>query len=361
MGPLCEKSKECQRCHLKEGGPAGHSWSFVSCYAPRECSVCGQEAADPAGHTWKDATCTEPKRCTICNYPSGQPLGHDWVGPLCEKSKECQRCHLKEGGPAGHNWKSATCEQPKTCPDCGSTVGDPNGHFFLPWEIAVKVSDKQSGIKQHTCKNCGKTESKAYFYAQELEDDCTSISGSHDYRITDIPSTCVADGEWYRRCTICGSVAEYVFRPKGNGHEWGIEYYSNGKWVAECIHCDDKKSRTAQLEITFESTQKFEAQLKEWGCPEDEAKIYAGCMEDYYKSSTENVKDYRKLCEDNGVYFDDEYGPNIALTLVMYYNLIDRSEAEKAELCEKYGFIPEDFEDRLVPSWGGTKSAPMIP
>lgn len=141
----------------------------ASCTAPgltegKHCSACGvvltaQETVAALGHEFcdwipdKSATCTEP----------GQGI---------RTCSACGETETKEIRPNGHAWTDATCTAPKTCTACGAQSGKPVAHSYGGWS-----ENRETGARERTCADCGKTETAA---------SCV-ICGGYDICISVIP------------------------------------------------------------------------------------------------------------------------------------------------------------------------------
>lgn len=218
--PTCteagSKSGTCSVCKqsVTASIPAtGHSWGDwkettpATCTADgvetRECKNCQKSetrAIKATGHkaseTWtvaKEATCTEAglkeRKCTKCSTvlesESIAVTEHSWGDwketktPTCTEAgleeRKCTKCSQVESRvvDAGHLLSdspekevAATCKEAAyklyLCTKCKDKIkvhyGKPLDHDFGEWEVVTEPTDTEAGVKKHTCKGCGRTE-----------------------------------------------------------------------------------------------------------------------------------------------------------------------------------------------------------
>ena len=157
-----------------------------------KCTACGTLFADEAG-------LTETTKDTVTIAATGHQLtNHPRVEKTCttDGTKEywtCNTCHKvfsDEGGtkettveamiiPKAHvlyaeDWEpDPSASNPATCTTAGTisancrVCGDkmtqessPLGHKFGEWKIVTEPTDTEAGVKKHTCKRCGHTETE---------------------------------------------------------------------------------------------------------------------------------------------------------------------------------------------------------
>ena len=285
-----------------------HNITYATCQYSTHCKICGEIMGGKVdcsygqfqnlpegctdGTSWEECRwCHDTRNVKILEAPHNYETALTHVDPTCSDCGvdyyQCQDCEKQDVktiypiNPAAHKWGPATDKNLEICEFCGDIRCKDNKHFYYPWEIKEEASLEHDGIKIHTCKACGKTETEPYNCFTGLHNACPSPdspAGNHSYSETDIPATCTKSGEWYIRCDYCQEVFEYVFREPTGHQNLSSTYPAGGKWVIRCLDCktvipqkdmNDVERAIYQDDDEFSYVQPWEQRIIDESDPDD--------------------------------------------------------------------------------------------
>ena len=285
-----------------------HNITYATCQYSTHCKICGEIMGGKVdcsygqfqnlpegctdGTSWEECRwCHDTRNVKILEAPHNYETALTHVDPTCSDCGvdyyQCQDCVKQDVktiypiNPAAHKWGPAADKNLEICEFCGDIRCKDNKHFYYPWEIKEEASLEHDGIKIHTCKACGKTETEPYNCFTGLHNACPSPdspAGNHSYSETDIPATCTKSGEWYIRCDYCQEVFEYVFREPTGHQNLSSTYPAGGKWVIRCLDCktvipqkdmNDVERAIYQDDDEFSYVQPWEQRIIDESDPDD--------------------------------------------------------------------------------------------
>ena len=256
MDATCTVPKTCKLCGKTEAESLGHTWADGSCESAVTCTVCGETAGKPFGHRWSDpdpTLCSSKITCLICGATEGEDrehsydndcdtscnacaeereISHSWTVDACGSERYCSVCGYSDGEIVEHNWQGATCTSPQNCINCGETRGTALHHDY---------TDVRYDAEGHwyACPNCNESDDTSFEKHSGIDPNCTERG----------------------YCTTC--LQTYGAVTPG-AHDFAIsytwaEYYVSVDAYAECIHCGEKHSESAETKyVSGVATVEFE-------------------------------------------------------------------------------------------------------
>ena len=213
-------------------------------------------------HSGDNATCTDKPTCTACGAVFGDPLGHDfkhypYVEETCTTDGHlpyyhCVRCDkyfarsddqldtplntfiikatghsMTKHAAVAPDCTTAGSKEYYECGNCGKLFSDVNGktettladvtikatgrHTFGNWTIIKEADCTNEGSRQHTCTQCGITETGVI--------EALGHKYSTEWTIDKAPG-CTTSGTKSHHCEICGVKADMTNIPAA-GHKFG--------------------------------------------------------------------------------------------------------------------------------------------
>lgn len=332
--------KRCDEFEVDTPEPTGHQHTKIIDQKPatceekgytgdvycEDCRVIIQDGKEIAatGHDWDDGKITkEPTQtatgiktytCKTCKKTKEETIpmlkGHHWdqgtitKQPTCTEQGEktykctdedCSETYTESIPATGHkntrviNKKDATCESEgytgdTFCDDCkqiikaGKTI-NPTGHTWNEGTLKTAPTCESEGIKEYTCKTCGKTKEEPvastghlnteirnkktatckeegytgdiYCKAcgKKLKDGQTIPKTDHNWTIRETPATCESNGTRTYTCDTCKETKTESI--KATGHTYGTwittqaaTVFSPEQQKRTCSKCGQEETRT---------------------------------------------------------------------------------------------------------------------